>query len=236
MFQENTAWLETLKALQNSGQAPWDRSPPGTSRTGAVRERPGRLLPPILGLRQLPAGRTGAPLRPVPLGLPCPAGSGGEPGGEPACGPRTLPPLARRHGGPGGFPGLAGLPEDLRGAGRGRCPALRREEPGGVRGRLRGSPGQERGELHPLLLPRARFPTPGNDYDMADYYYKTALQLGSDPATTDFALGLNAYAVNRLEDAKAFLAKAKAAPRRTATPRGWTRSWAAWARPSHAGR
>ncbi len=51
----------------------------------------------------------------------------------------------------------------------------------------------------------------GNDYDMADYYYKTALQLGCDPATTNFALGLNAYAVNRLEDAKAFLAKAKAA-------------------------
>ncbi|HOX12787.1 MAG TPA: hypothetical protein P5117_02595 [Spirochaetia bacterium] len=56
-----------------------------------------------------------------------------------------------------------------------------------------------------------------NDFDMADYYYKTALQLGCDPATTNFALGLNAYAVNRLEDAKAYLAKAKeAAPDRYA--------------------
>jgi len=51
----------------------------------------------------------------------------------------------------------------------------------------------------------------GNDFDMADYYYKTALQLGCDPATTNFALGLTAFAVNRLEDAKAYLAKAKSA-------------------------
>lgn len=50
-----------------------------------------------------------------------------------------------------------------------------------------------------------------NDFDMADYYYKTALQLGCDPGTTNFALGLNAYAVSRLEDAKAYLEKAKAA-------------------------
>lgn len=51
----------------------------------------------------------------------------------------------------------------------------------------------------------------GNDFAMADYYYKTALQLGCDPATTNFALGLTAYAVSRLEDAKAYLAKAKSA-------------------------
>lgn len=56
-----------------------------------------------------------------------------------------------------------------------------------------------------------------NQFDMADYYYKTALQLGCDPATTNFALGLNAYAVNRFEDARAFLTKAKeAAPDRYA--------------------
>lgn len=50
-----------------------------------------------------------------------------------------------------------------------------------------------------------------NDFDMAEYYYKTALQLGCDPGTANFALGLNAYAVNRLEDAKTFLTNAKAA-------------------------
>lgn len=48
-----------------------------------------------------------------------------------------------------------------------------------------------------------------NDFDMADYFYKTALQLGCDPATTNFALGLNAYAVNRLDDAREYLTKAK---------------------------
>lgn len=57
-----------------------------------------------------------------------------------------------------------------------------------------------------------------NDFDMAEYYYKTALQLGCDPAATNFALGLNAYAVNRLEDAKGYLTKAKTeAPDRYAT-------------------
>ncbi len=50
----------------------------------------------------------------------------------------------------------------------------------------------------------------GNKFDMAEYYYKTALQLGCDPATTNFALGLNAYAVNRFDDARTYLAKAKA--------------------------
>jgi len=48
-----------------------------------------------------------------------------------------------------------------------------------------------------------------NEFDMADYYYKTAAQLGCDPATANFALGLNAYAVNRYDDARAYLGKAK---------------------------
>lgn len=57
-----------------------------------------------------------------------------------------------------------------------------------------------------------------NDFSMAENYYKTALQLGCDPATTNFALGLNAYAVNRFDDAKAYLLKARdTAPDRYAT-------------------
>ena len=57
-----------------------------------------------------------------------------------------------------------------------------------------------------------------SEFDMAEYYYKTAGQLGCDPATTNFALGLNAYAMNRFDDARAYLTKAKeAAPERYAT-------------------
>jgi Flp pilus assembly protein TadD len=48
-----------------------------------------------------------------------------------------------------------------------------------------------------------------NDFDGADALYKSALELGCDPAITSYALGVNAYAQNRLEDAKAFLKSAK---------------------------
>ena len=48
-----------------------------------------------------------------------------------------------------------------------------------------------------------------NDFSGAEYRYKAALELGCDPAITNYALGVNAYAQNRLEDAAAFLARAK---------------------------
>jgi hypothetical protein len=50
-----------------------------------------------------------------------------------------------------------------------------------------------------------------NDFALADYYYKSALQLGADAATVNYALGVNAYAANRFEDAKMYLEAAKAA-------------------------
>lgn len=56
-----------------------------------------------------------------------------------------------------------------------------------------------------------------NDFSTAEVRYKAALELGCDPAITNYALGVNAYAQNRLDDAKAFLARAKdAAPDRYA--------------------
>ena len=54
-----------------------------------------------------------------------------------------------------------------------------------------------------------------NDFNRAETLYKSALDLGCDPGITNYALGVNAYAQNRLEDAKAYLAAAKeAAPDR----------------------
>lgn len=53
------------------------------------------------------------------------------------------------------------------------------------------------------------------DFGLADFEYKDALRLGCDPAIGNYALGLNAYAQNRAEDAKGFLGLAKeAAPER----------------------
>lgn len=49
------------------------------------------------------------------------------------------------------------------------------------------------------------------DFGLADFEYKEALRLGCDPAIGNYALGLNAYAQNRAEDAKGFLALAKEA-------------------------
>ncbi|HQG40161.1 MAG TPA: tetratricopeptide repeat protein, partial [Spirochaetales bacterium] len=47
-----------------------------------------------------------------------------------------------------------------------------------------------------------------NDYARAEEYYKTALALGSDQAITYYALGINAFASKRFEDAKTYLNKA----------------------------
>jgi hypothetical protein len=49
------------------------------------------------------------------------------------------------------------------------------------------------------------------DYTLAEYNYRTALELGCNPATTNYALGVNAFAQNRMADAKAYLQAAKAA-------------------------
>ncbi len=43
------------------------------------------------------------------------------------------------------------------------------------------------------------------NYSLADFYYKEALALGSEEALTKYALGVNAYADNRFDDAVAYL-------------------------------
>ena len=49
------------------------------------------------------------------------------------------------------------------------------------------------------------------DYSLAEYSYRTALKLGCDPATTNYALGVNAFAQNRMDEAKTYLSAAKTA-------------------------
>ena len=49
------------------------------------------------------------------------------------------------------------------------------------------------------------------DYSLAEYNYRTALKLGCDPATTNYALGVNAFAQNRMDEAKTYLSAAKTA-------------------------
>jgi tetratricopeptide (TPR) repeat protein len=43
------------------------------------------------------------------------------------------------------------------------------------------------------------------NYSMADFYYKKALEFGAGEALTFYALGVNAYADNRFEEARDFL-------------------------------
>lgn len=47
------------------------------------------------------------------------------------------------------------------------------------------------------------------DYALAEYDYKSSLALGCEKATANYALGVNAFAAGRADDAKAFLAIAK---------------------------
>jgi len=43
------------------------------------------------------------------------------------------------------------------------------------------------------------------NYGLADYYYQAALEYGADEPITLYALGVNAYADNRFEDAVSYL-------------------------------
>ena len=45
------------------------------------------------------------------------------------------------------------------------------------------------------------------EYTLAEYYYLTAQQMGGDLGLTFYALGVNAFADNRLDDAKNYLSK-----------------------------
>ena len=47
-------------------------------------------------------------------------------------------------------------------------------------------------------------------YELAEYYYQSALQMGANPALTYYALGVNAYAAKLYEEADNFLNLAKA--------------------------
>lgn len=49
------------------------------------------------------------------------------------------------------------------------------------------------------------------DYSLAEYYYQSAMILGGDQALTNYALGVNAFADNRLDEAKQYLSQAKEA-------------------------
>jgi len=51
------------------------------------------------------------------------------------------------------------------------------------------------------------------DYSLAEYYYQSAMILGGDEALTNYALGVNAFADNRLDEAKQYLSLAKNADR-----------------------
>jgi hypothetical protein len=48
------------------------------------------------------------------------------------------------------------------------------------------------------------------DYSLAEFNYKSALEKGCESAVANYALGLNAYAQKKTEDAKKYLASAKA--------------------------
>ena len=47
-----------------------------------------------------------------------------------------------------------------------------------------------------------------NEHSLAEYYYLTSQQMGGDLGLTFYALGVNAFADNRLNDAKSYLGKA----------------------------
>jgi hypothetical protein len=49
------------------------------------------------------------------------------------------------------------------------------------------------------------------DYSLAEYDYKSALALGCDAGTANYALGVNAIALNKPEEAKAYLQAARTA-------------------------
>ena len=49
-----------------------------------------------------------------------------------------------------------------------------------------------------------------NDYALAEEYYRNALQLGSDAPITHYALGINAFASRRFDEARNYLGKAAA--------------------------
>jgi tetratricopeptide (TPR) repeat protein len=49
------------------------------------------------------------------------------------------------------------------------------------------------------------------NYDIAEHYYRSAMQYGADPALVTYALGINAAAAGRREDAVSFLEQAAAA-------------------------
>lgn len=48
------------------------------------------------------------------------------------------------------------------------------------------------------------------DYYLAEHYFQTSLQMGGDPGLVDYALGVNAFADNRIDDAKNYLQQAVA--------------------------
>ncbi len=48
------------------------------------------------------------------------------------------------------------------------------------------------------------------DFFGAEHYFRTALQMGADPGLVDYALGVNAFADNRMDDAKSYLTQATA--------------------------
>ncbi|AEJ60686.1 Tetratricopeptide TPR_2 repeat-containing protein [Spirochaeta thermophila DSM 6578] len=46
-------------------------------------------------------------------------------------------------------------------------------------------------------------------HSLAEYYYTTALERGAEEAATTYALGLNAFAADRMEEARTYLVKAQ---------------------------
>ena len=48
------------------------------------------------------------------------------------------------------------------------------------------------------------------DFYGAEHYFRTALQMGADRGLVDYALGVNAFADNRMDDAKSYLTQAVA--------------------------
>ena len=47
------------------------------------------------------------------------------------------------------------------------------------------------------------------EYSMAEYYYQSAKKAGAEKALIDYALGVNAYADRRFEDARYYLNDSK---------------------------
>lgn len=50
----------------------------------------------------------------------------------------------------------------------------------------------------------------GKDYYLAEQYFQTALQMGGDPGLINYALGVTAFAANRIPEAKKYLSQAEA--------------------------